>query len=106
MTLSIVDTRDRPDLAPTTGTWRWEAFFCKGGVSLADTLVFEAECANSHDLMPTVLVMLEELQPIGMVALCLDDLDGRPELNPWLAGLGWLAFMSFPSNGGRGTACA
>ncbi len=22
-----------------------------------------------------------------MVALCLDDLEGRPDLNPWLAGL-------------------
>jgi len=37
--------------------------------------------------MPTVLVLLDQQRPIGMVTLCLDDLDGRPLLNPWLAGL-------------------
>jgi GNAT superfamily N-acetyltransferase len=34
-----------------------------------------------------VLVLLEGAAPAGMVTLCLDDLSGRPELNPWLAGL-------------------
>lgn len=37
--------------------------------------------------MPTVLVLLDEQGPVGMVALCLDGLDGRPKINPWLAGL-------------------
>ena len=87
MDLTIVTTRDRPDLAQITGRWRWEAFFKVDGVSLEDTLAFEADSARSTDLMPTVLVLLDGQQPIGMVALCLDDLEGRPELNPWLAGL-------------------
>ncbi|WP_132665882.1 GNAT family N-acetyltransferase [Rhizobium sp. PP-CC-3G-465] len=87
MTISFVTTAERPDLAHTTGTWRWEAFFSDGETSLAEMLELDAQCASSHDLMPTVLVMLEEQQPVGMVALCLGDLEGRPELNPWLAGL-------------------
>lgn len=87
MTITIVTTAERPDLAHTTGTWRWEAFFSDGETSLAEVLELDAQCASSHDVMPTVLVMLEEQAPVGMVALCLDDLEGRPELNPWLAGL-------------------
>lgn len=87
MTINIVTTAERPDLAHTTGTWRWEAFFRDGETSLAETLELDAQCASSHDVMPTVLVMLENQQPVGMVALCLDDLAGMPELNPWLAGL-------------------
>ena len=54
---------------------------------LHEMLRLEAEYASNGDLMPTVLVMLEGQQPVGMVALCLDDLDGRPDLNPWLAGV-------------------
>lgn len=87
MTLTIVTTRQRPDLASVTGTWRWQAFFGDGDTSLAEMLAFEARCAASRELMPTVLVLLEDDQPIGMAALCLDDLDDRPDLNPWLAGL-------------------
>lgn len=90
MTLAIVSTSDRPDLALTTGTWRWEAFYKDGGTELSEVLEGEAVAASSPDLLPTVLVLLEDDLPVGMVAICLDDLDdldGRPELNPWLAGL-------------------
>lgn len=73
-------------LVTTTGTWRWEAFF-NDGMELSEILRLEAKCASNGALMPTVLVMLDEQRPIGMVALCLDDLEGRPDLNPWLAGL-------------------
>ncbi|WP_370676734.1 hypothetical protein [Pleomorphomonas sp. PLEO] len=97
MTLTIVSTKDRPDLALTTGTWRWEAFFSADDVPLADVLALDVDCARSRDLMPTVLVMIEDRRPVGMVALCLDDLEGRPELNPWLAGL-YVA----PGNRGKG----
>lgn len=87
MALTIVSTSDRPDLARMTGTWRWEAFYKGGTTDLSEVLKRDDETASTHDLMPTVLVLLEDDQPIGMVAICLDDLDGRPELNPWLAGL-------------------
>ncbi|MCQ1855358.1 GNAT family N-acetyltransferase [Neorhizobium galegae] len=84
--ISIVSIADRPDLVPVTGKWRWEAFF-KDEMSLDEMLRLEQECASSSELMPTVLVMLEGEYPVGMIALCLDDLEGRPDLNPWLAGV-------------------
>ena len=37
--------------------------------------------------MPTVLVLLDEEHPVGTAALCLDDLEERPDLNLWLAGV-------------------
>ena len=85
MTVTIVTTKERPDLARITGMWRWEAFF--KDQNLDDILKLDSECATSPDLLPTVLVLLNDQRPTGMVTLCLDDLDGRPELNPWLAGL-------------------
>ena len=86
MTITIVSTADRPDFVPITGTWRWEAFF-RNEMPLDEMLRLEAESASNGDLMPTVLVMLDDQCPVGMVALCLDDLEERPDLNPWLAGV-------------------
>lgn len=87
MTLTFVTTKERPDLVNTTGTWRWEAFFQGGTVTHEEMLKREIDGASVSELMPTVLVMLENELPVAMSALCLDDLEGRPELNPWLAGV-------------------
>jgi GNAT superfamily N-acetyltransferase len=87
MTLSIVSIAERPELARITAAWRWEAFFRRDGASLAEVLERELAGANDPDPMPTVLVLLDADVPVGMVALCLNDLDARPQLNPWLAGL-------------------
>lgn len=99
MALSVVSTAERPDLAPVTGLWRWEAFFRDTETSLAEVLERDARCAAGAGLMPTVLVLLEQERPVGMIALRLDDLEGRPELNPWLAGL-----YVDPAHRGRGFA--
>jgi len=99
MSLTLTTTKERPDLAKVTGAWRWEAFFRENGKDLCDVIDLDVQCAQATDLMPTVLVLLEEATPVGMVALCMDDLDGRPELNPWLAGL-YVA----PSYRGKGHA--
>jgi GNAT superfamily N-acetyltransferase len=96
--ISVVSTADRPDLVAVTGHWRWEAFF-KNEKDLVEMLRLEKECASNGELMPTVLVLLEGNQPAGMIALCLDDLEGRPDLNPWLAGV-----YVEPSYRGRGYA--
>jgi GNAT superfamily N-acetyltransferase len=86
MATTLVNLSERPDLARITGSWRWEAFFSEED-TLADVLAREHACANSAAAIPAVLVLLEGIEPAGMVTLCLDDLSGRPELNPWLAGL-------------------
>lgn len=84
--LKLVSTAERPDLVTTTGRWRWQAFF-KDEMSLKQVLQLEEDCARNGQLMPTVLVLLDAHQPVGMIALCLDDLPDRPDLNPWLAGV-------------------
>ena len=84
--ISVVSTVERPDLVAVTGRWRWEAFFKNEG-PLEDVLRLEEQYASNGELMPTVLVLLDGQQPAGMIALCLDDLEGRPDLNPWLAGV-------------------
>ena len=58
------------DLAHISGAWRWETFFSDSEISLAELLQLDAQCASSHDVMPTVLVLLEEEVPAGTVALC------------------------------------
>lgn len=99
MSFSIVTTKERPDLAQTTGTWRWNAFFSDTDVSLAQVIEIDADCAAQQDMMPTVWVLLDGETPVGMITLCLDDLEDRPELNPWLAGL-----YVDPNYRGRGLA--
>lgn len=85
--LSYVTTRERPDLTAVTGAWRWEAFFSNSDISFEQLMAREQAAAVAPGPLPTVLVLLEGGEPIGMVALCNDDLEDRPELNPWLAGL-------------------
>lgn len=87
MTLTFVTTKERRDLLDTTATWRWEEFYEGGDVTREEMLAREIEAADVSGLLPTVIVMLEDDVPIAMSAICLDDLEGRPELNPWLAGV-------------------
>lgn len=97
MVLEIVTTAARPDLLPVTARWRWDAFFSET-MPLNEVEALEATSLTDQ-LMPTVLVLLENGVPIGMVAICEDDLDNRPDLNPWLAGL-----YVDPKHRGRGLA--
>lgn len=87
MQTTIISTKEKPELARITGTWRWNAFLHGGAYTLDDALEFDLQGANGDNLIPTVLVMLEEHTPVGMVTLCLNDVEHRPDLNPWLAGL-------------------
>jgi GNAT superfamily N-acetyltransferase len=97
--LSFVTTSERPDLTAVTGAWRWDAFFCEGDASFEELMARERAAAADDALLPTVFVLLDGGDPVGMVALCNDDLDDRPDLNPWLAGL-YVA----PTHRGKGHA--
>nr|WP_321482744.1 hypothetical protein [uncultured Cohaesibacter sp.] len=56
---------------PSTHLWRLAlgSFFSDSEISLAELLQLDAQCASNHDVMPTVLVLLEEEVPAGTVAL-------------------------------------
>jgi len=84
---SIVSTRDHSELVPVTGHWRWQGFFKDRGIGLQDVLRYERERASSRECLPRTFVLLEEREPVGMVTLVENDLEIRPNLNPWLADL-------------------
>jgi GNAT superfamily N-acetyltransferase len=99
MSLSIVTTADRPDLAALTARWRWEAFFRDSGRPLDDILADAQKTAAAAQLMPRTFVLLMEGEPVGTASLVAHDLEERPDLTPWLAGV-----FVVPHARGRGYA--
>ncbi len=87
MTYRIVSTSARPEFAEITGPWRWDAFSRHSGMTLREALEAERDVAASPALMPQTLVLLASDEPIGMASLAERDLDERPDLSPWLAGV-------------------
>ena len=99
MSLSIVTTADRPDLAALTARWRWEAFFRGSGRPFDDILADAQKTAAAAQLMPRTFVLLMEGEPVGTASLVAHDLEERPDLTPWLAGV-----FVVPHARGRGYA--
>jgi GNAT superfamily N-acetyltransferase len=84
--ISIVTTADRPDLAPAVARWLWEAFWRHDGYSFDETLAAAIETVRAKT-MPRTFVLLADHEPVGTASLAPDDLDERPDLTPWLAGV-------------------
>lgn len=84
---AIVTTTERPDLVPVTARCRWEAFAQGQGRSLAEVTAAESEGAAGPGPMPRTVVLLVDDEPVGMASLAAQDLDPRPDLTPWLAGV-------------------
>ena len=84
---SIVSTADRPDLVNITAQWRWEAFFRRGQRSFDDVLSQARQTAEQAPSMPRTFVLLADNEPIGTASLTAHDLEERPDLMPWLAGV-------------------
>src|SRR5205809_1122994 len=64
----------------------WRPVYEQRGMTLDDvTVSFEARA--NVDLLPLTLVGIDRDHVIGTGSLKLDDLEVRPELNPWLGGL-------------------
>ncbi len=99
MIYSIVSTSERPDLAAVTATWRWEAFYRKYDHPLDEVIAEAQRTAGQALAMPRTLVLLADDEPVGTASLTAHDLDERPELTPWLAGV-----YVVPHARGRGDA--
>lgn len=99
MSTSIVTTSDRPDLAPLTARWRWEEFVRDSGGPFDDVLADARSTAATVQLMPRTFVLLVDGNPVGTASLVAHDLDERPDLSPWLAGM-----FVVPSARGQGYA--
>ena len=99
MSHRIATVSDRPDLAPLVAHWRVEAFFQEPGG-------YTVEEMTALILAPPVgpketFVAFDRDQPVGTAGLVHGDLDTRPDLTPWLAGV----FVQ-PAFRGRGHATA
>ena len=82
----IVTIADRPDLADVVTGWLWHEFWRQDGHSLADTRRAVAASAVRSGV-PQCFVLLVRGQPVGTASLTAEDLDERPDLTPWLAGV-------------------
>lgn len=97
---STVTVADRPDLVPTVADWLWRAFWRDEGSTLAEVRTLVSRSTARHG-PPQCFVLLEGGAPVGTASLAAADLDRRPDLTPWLAGV-----YVEPAARGRGCATA
>jgi GNAT superfamily N-acetyltransferase len=86
VTLNVVSTTERPDLVPTVAGWVWEEFWRSHGHTLEQTAEAVAATVAARDL-PQTYVLLVDDWPVGTATLAARDLEERPDLTPWLAGV-------------------
>ena len=85
--VSIDYLKNYPHIAPVVGGW----LFTQWGHHIeGDTL--SAACKRvagrlNDDRLPLSLIALIEGEPVGTASLFQHDMDTRPELSPWLAGV-------------------
>ena len=83
---TIVTTAERPDLVPRVADWLWQAFWKDSGKPY-EQLLAAARKSAMGTAMPCTFVLLCDGQPVGTASLVAHDLDERPDLSPWLAGV-------------------
>lgn len=96
--MQIVMISDRPDLVPIVADWLWSEFWQHDGYTFEDTRATVA--ASTAPIGPSqTFILIVNGQPVGTASLAADDLDERPDLTPWLAGV-----FVIPEVRGRGYA--
>jgi GNAT superfamily N-acetyltransferase len=83
--MSIVAISEQPELAPMVAAWPWGAFFQHPGA-------MDVQALTALILLPAVgaeetFVLFDGPTPVGTASLAAQDLDARPDLTPWLAGV-------------------
>ncbi len=96
-TAPIVTLTGRPELLPVVAGWLWEEFLRWDGYTLEQTRDILAGLSVPF----RCLVLLEDGAPAATASLAAEDLDERPQLSPWLAGV-----YVVPEARGRGLARA
>ena len=86
MDISVVSTSERPDLVPVVARWLWDEWWRRNGHSFEQTLAAVSESVTARP-MPRAFILLADGQPVGAASLVAHDLDERPDLSPWLAGV-------------------
>jgi GNAT superfamily N-acetyltransferase len=86
MLTSVTSTSERPDLVPLVARWLWDAFWSESGKSSDDLLEAVRKSVTARP-MPRTFILLANGEPVGTASLVAHDLDERPDLGPWLAGM-------------------
>jgi hypothetical protein len=82
----VVRIADRPDLLPIVAGWLWHEWWHQDGYTLEQTHD-EVAASVSPSGPPQSFVLMIDGKPIGTASLVVHDLDERPDLTPWLAGV-------------------
>jgi GNAT superfamily N-acetyltransferase len=85
--IEIVKTSDRHDLANLVANWLWSEFHRQSVTSLADIETLVQTSVDAGRSLPRTFVLMIDGEPVGTASLAENDLDTRPDLNPWLAGV-------------------
>jgi GNAT superfamily N-acetyltransferase len=92
----IVRVAERPDLVQMVAQWLWDEWHLDAGETF-DAIRDAVAASVSPFGPPQTFVLLVDEQPVGTASLIADDLDERPSLTPWLAGV-----FVIPEARGRG----
>lgn len=84
--IRIVGLAERPALVPVVGIWLWEEWAKRKGRTLEQVIARLASYRATTGPEQT-FVLLEGATPVATASLVHHDLDPRPELTPWLAGV-------------------
>ena len=85
MACRIVAVSDRPELASLVARWRVDAFFSYSDCYTAEQMTaLILACPSGPE---ETFVLFDGGQPVATAGVVRSDLDTRPELTPWLAGL-------------------
>lgn len=82
----IARIAERPDLVPIVAEWLWREWWRDAGETLEATCRAVATSVSQSG-PPQTFVLLDDGEPIGTASLVAHDLDERPDLTPWLAGV-------------------
>src|SRR5450631_1843844 len=84
MAHTIVAVSDRPELAPIVAAWLVHEFGYPGGLTLAEMTALILSPPKGPE---ESFVLFDQDRPPGTASLAHDDLAGRRDLTPWLAGV-------------------
>ncbi len=82
----FVTTVQRPELLDIVAGWAWNEWF-RGRDKPFEFVRDRGASIIAADGFERCFVLLEEGVPVGMASLVHHDLEERPELTPWLAGV-------------------
>ena len=82
----MVSLVERPDLITVTAGWAWNEWGQRSGRTLEQSVERRSKMVVENGF-EQCFVVLDDDVPAGMASLVHADLEERPDLTPWLAGV-------------------